>query len=167
MVPMTRPVLGSVDGWAVARGDFLRAAMALFPATLLWGASFPFAMAAVKSRFSSPLFAVRLHALPHFTAKILQRLRIADVLGEVIVQLGQFLLFDAQHLDGIGIFLAGEVLVGEVVRVSHVEGAVRRIGIRLGGADRRVPGRSGDHPDLPRDDGRTPVSPVPALERGT
>ena len=42
------PVLGSMNGWDVARGDFLRAALALFPAALLWGASFPFAMAAVK-----------------------------------------------------------------------------------------------------------------------
>ena len=36
------------DGWSVAGGDLLYAAAALLPATLLWGASFPFAMAAVK-----------------------------------------------------------------------------------------------------------------------
>src|ERR1700733_15051053 len=36
------------NGWTVAGGDFLRATYALFPATLLWGASFPFAMAAIK-----------------------------------------------------------------------------------------------------------------------
>ena len=42
------PPLGTLDGWVVARGDFLRAAMALFPATILWGASFPLALAAIK-----------------------------------------------------------------------------------------------------------------------
>jgi spermidine synthase len=42
------PALYSTDGWRVAGGDFLRAAYALFPATLLWGASFPFAMAAIR-----------------------------------------------------------------------------------------------------------------------
>ena len=36
------------NGWKVAGGDFLRATYALFPATLLWGASFPLAMAAVR-----------------------------------------------------------------------------------------------------------------------
>jgi len=42
------PALYSMNGWKVAGGDFLRAGYALFPATLLWGASFPFAMAAIK-----------------------------------------------------------------------------------------------------------------------
>ncbi len=42
------PALYSMNGWNVAGSDFLRAGYALFPATLLWGASFPFAMAAIK-----------------------------------------------------------------------------------------------------------------------
>ena len=44
----TLPPLASMDGWEIARGDLMRAGMALLPATLLWGASFPLAMAAVS-----------------------------------------------------------------------------------------------------------------------
>ena len=46
--------LYSMNGWSVAGGDFLRAGYALFPATLLWGASFPFAMAAIRGGGGDP-----------------------------------------------------------------------------------------------------------------
>jgi len=40
----TFPAIESLNGWRVAGGDLLRAGMALLPAALLWGASFPLAM---------------------------------------------------------------------------------------------------------------------------
>jgi spermidine synthase len=48
------PSLVSLNGWDVARGDLIRAAMALLPATLLWGASFPLAMAAAADSSTDP-----------------------------------------------------------------------------------------------------------------
>ncbi|HWY60551.1 MAG TPA: fused MFS/spermidine synthase [Rhizomicrobium sp.] len=48
------PAITSLNGWDVAGGDFVRAAMAILPATLLWGASFPLAMAAAADASSDP-----------------------------------------------------------------------------------------------------------------
>jgi spermidine synthase len=44
----------SLDGWEVALTNLLRSAAALLPATLLWGASFPLAMAAAKRGGDDP-----------------------------------------------------------------------------------------------------------------
>ncbi len=50
----TFPAIESLNGWKVAGGDLLRAGMALLPAALLWGASFPLAMAAAAGASSDP-----------------------------------------------------------------------------------------------------------------
>ena len=50
----TFPAIESLNGWRVAGGDLLRAGMALLPAALLWGASFPLAMAAAAGASSDP-----------------------------------------------------------------------------------------------------------------
>lgn len=44
----------AVNGWDVALTNLTRSLMALFPATLLWGASFPLAMAAAKRSGDDP-----------------------------------------------------------------------------------------------------------------
>lgn len=44
----------SLNGWEVALTNFLRAVTALLPSTLLWGASFPLAMAAAKREGDDP-----------------------------------------------------------------------------------------------------------------
>ena len=44
----------SLNGWEVALTNLLRSAAALLPATLLWGASFPLAMAAAKRSGDDP-----------------------------------------------------------------------------------------------------------------
>ena len=49
-----QPELLSQNGWDVASGDLLRALAALLPASLLWGASFPLAMAAAAGGDSDP-----------------------------------------------------------------------------------------------------------------
>ena len=48
------PAIESLNGWKVAGGDLFRAGMALLPAALLWGASFPLAMAAAAGASSDP-----------------------------------------------------------------------------------------------------------------
>ena len=48
------PAIESLNGWVVAGGSLMRAAMALLPASLLWGASFPLAMAAAASAGADP-----------------------------------------------------------------------------------------------------------------
>lgn len=53
VLPYMQPLL-SINAWDVARGDLLRAALALLPATLLWGASFPLAMAALAQTSHDP-----------------------------------------------------------------------------------------------------------------
>jgi len=49
-----QPELISPSGWDVAEGDLLRALIALLPATLLWGVSFPLAMAAAARSDNDP-----------------------------------------------------------------------------------------------------------------
>ena len=49
-----QPALVSPNAWDVAEGDLLRALAALLPATLLWGVSFPFAMAAAAGGNNDP-----------------------------------------------------------------------------------------------------------------
>ena len=48
------PELASTDPWTVAGGDLLRTLAAILPATLLWGASFPLAMAAAARKGDDP-----------------------------------------------------------------------------------------------------------------
>ena len=48
------PELASTDPWSVASGDLLRSLAAMLPASLLWGASFPLAMAAAARRGDDP-----------------------------------------------------------------------------------------------------------------
>lgn len=48
------PAVQSLNGWVIARENILRAVLALFPAALLWGASFPLAMAAAAKASADP-----------------------------------------------------------------------------------------------------------------
>ena len=76
----------ATDGWLVARGDFLRACMAMLPACLLWGASFPFAMAAVKES-SDPAQPV---------ARVYTANTLGGIAGALIVSLGLIVAIGSQ-----------------------------------------------------------------------
>src|SRR5713226_3240745 len=70
------------------------------------------------------LVAGRLEALPELGAQLVECGRVADVFGELVVQLRQFFLLDGQDFDRVVVHLAGELGVGVILRVAHLEAPV-------------------------------------------
>jgi spermidine synthase len=113
------PVLGSNDGWTIATGDFLRASIALLPATLLWGASFPFGMAAVKGNGNDP-------------AKPVSRIYVFNTLGGIagalLVSLVLVVAIGSQNVQRL---MLGLTALGGI---SLLALEIRPAALRLGGA---------------------------------
>src|SRR4029453_1175 len=66
--------------------------------------------------------AMLLQILPDLFAKFLERRVLTQALGELIVQLGNFLLLDGFHLYVILESLPGETLLRIIVAIRHAEG---------------------------------------------
>lgn len=113
----------TVNGWEMSLTDLTRAAMAMLPGALLWGASFPFALAAAGTGSADP-------------ARPVARVYAANTFGAIIGALAASLVLvatigtrDTQRVMLVLVALGGLILLAQMLRRSR--GA--RAGL-LGGA---------------------------------
>ncbi len=113
------PELRSLNPWDVAFGDLTRALMAMLPPTLLWGASFPLAMAAAAQSGRDP-------------ARPVGAVYAANTFGAIIGALGSSLILIAwigtQNTQRVMLILAA--LSGLILLLPHLK---RTRSLALGG----------------------------------
>src|SRR5215472_16871357 len=91
-------------------------------------------------QFLVPVVALVLQPFADFLFQLLEGLRLAHVLREIIVQLRQLLCLDPQYLYGVMKFLPGKLWVGIIGRILHIKilvvAYIRGLQIRIEGLHR-------------------------------
>jgi spermidine synthase len=110
------------DVWIDFQMDFVRSLWALFPATVLWGASFPFALAAVASPDQDP-------------GRLVGRVYAANTLGAI----GGALLFSVVLIPAIGTQQSQRILIACAVAAALLA-LLPGMAVSMKEAVRRLPG---------------------------
>jgi spermidine synthase len=123
-----QPELVSLNAWDVALGDLIRALAAMLPASLLWGASFPLAMAAAARKGEDP-------------AKPVSAVYAANTLGAIIGALSVSLVLvlaigtrDTQRLMLVLAALSGLILLVPDIARRRAFGVAAALLLSLGAA---------------------------------
>src|SRR5690606_7669989 len=103
----------TINGWEMSAADLTRAAMAMLPGALLWGASFPFALAAAGAGSIDPARPVaRVYAANTFGA-------ILGALASSLVLVATIGTRDTQRVMLVLVALGGLILLAQMLRRSQ------------------------------------------------